>query len=133
MDITGETMPLIFLLGLISFSSWAINWTDLVPGQQYNVNQHLPLTQLERSGSALEISFNEKVYLKKSVTLPGRRGQLYQFNYNHCPGPDLVTKMEIIPVQKTSPMVKIGAQLDGNCELNIYVKNEDLMSKSLFE
>jgi len=71
--------------------------------------------------------------LKEIMPLSMVNVMLYIFDYKNCPGPAMKTDMEIIPVNGTSPVVEIGAQLEENCELNIYIENKDLMSTSLFE
>ena len=37
---------------------------------------------------------------------------LFRFDYKNCPGSDMKTDMEIIPVKNTSPVVEVGAQLE---------------------
>ena len=43
------------------------------------------------------------------------------------------TEMEIIAVKNTAPVVEVGAQLEENCMLEIFIENRDLMTDSLFE
>ncbi len=126
-------MPLLLILSLVSFKVLATDWMDLVNGKAYKINQDFQLTQKERSGSKLDISKGDTAQLTKSVGLPSIGIMLYIFDYKNCPGIAMTTEMEIIPVQETSPMIEIGAQLEENCELHIYIENKDLMSKSLFE
>lgn len=121
------------ILFLISFNALAVEWTDLSERTVYKINQDFQLTQLERSGSKLDISKGDQVYLKEIMPLSMVNVMLYIFDYKNCPGPAMKTDMEIIPVNGTSPVVEIGAQLEENCELNIYIENKDLMSTSLFE
>jgi hypothetical protein len=126
-------MRLILIGIIISFNAIAIEWTELSEKSSYKITQDFQLTQLERSGSKLDISKGDKVYLKEVMPLSAVNVILYIFDYKNCPGPALKTDMDIIPVHGTSPLVEIGAQLEENCELNIYIENKDLMSNSLFE
>jgi len=126
-------MHILLSLILVSFNALALDWTELEEGSTYRINQNFQLTQLERSSSKLDISSGETVYLNEMMGLPQIRVMLYSFTYQNCPGPKMETDMDIIPVQGTSPVVEIGAQLEENCVLKIYIENRDLMSKSLFE
>ncbi len=126
-------MRLFFILLVISFNALAVDWTELEDGTEYKITQDFQLSQIERSGSKLEISRGDKVALKETVALTAVSVMLYIFDYKNCPGPAMTTEMEIIPVQGTSPVVEIGAQLEEKCELHIYIENKDLMSNSLFE
>ena len=126
-------MRLFLILLGFSFNVLAVEWTELQDGTQYKLTQDFQLSQFERSGSKLDISSGDKVELKESVALSMINVMLYVFDYKDCPGQSMATEMEIIPVQGTSPVVEIGAQLEDKCELNIYIENKDLMSNSLFE
>lgn len=126
-------MRLFLILLGFSFNVLAVEWTELQDGTQYKLTQDFQLSQFERSGSKLDISRGDKVELKESVALSMINVMLYVFDYKDCPGQSMATEMEIIPVQGTSPVVEIGAQLEDKCELNIYIENKDLMSNSLFE
>lgn len=126
-------MRLLLLCLVISFNALAVDWTELEDGKEYKITQNFQLSQLERSGSKLDISRGDKVHLKETVALSAINVMLYIFDYKNCPGQAMTTDMEIIPVQETSPVVEIGAQLEEKCELNIYIETKDLMSNSLFE
>lgn len=126
-------MRLLLLCLFISFNALAVDWTELEDGKEYKITQNFQLSQLERSGSKLDISRGDKVQLKETVALSAINVMLYIFDYKNCPGQTMTTDMEIIPVQETSPVVEIGAQLEEKCELNIYIETKDLMSNSLFE
>lgn len=126
-------MRLFLILLVLSFNALAVEWTELEDGTQYKITQDFQLSQLERSGSKLDISRGDKVVLKETVALSMINVMLYIFDYKNCPGEAMTTEMEIIPVLLTSPVVEIGAQLEEKCELHIYIENKDLMSTSLFE
>lgn len=126
-------MRLFLFLLVFSFNALAVEWTELADGTEYKITQDFQLSQLERSGSKLDISRGDKVVLKESVALSMINVMLYIFDYKNCPGQAMTTEMEIIPVLLTSPVVEIGAQLEEKCELHIYIENKDLMSNSLFE
>jgi hypothetical protein len=126
-------MRLFLFLLLISFNCLAIEWTELEEGKSYKITQNFQLPQLERSGSKLDIVTGDKVYLKEIAALSQINVMLYIFDYKNCPGKGMKTDMEIIPVNGTTPMVEIGAQLELNCILKVYIESRDLMSKSIFE
>lgn len=119
-------------LALISFNAFAINWNDLTEGKSYRTAQKFSLKQTERSHSMFDVPRGQRVTLKEIVPLSSAPVALYVFDYKNCPGPALSTIMEIITVERTRPVVEIGAQLD-NCELNIYVETKDLGARALFE
>jgi hypothetical protein len=125
-------MKVFILLTLISLNAFAANWDKLVEGKPYKTTQKFSLKQTERSHSMLDVPRGQKVVLKEIVPLSSAPVLLYIFEYKNCPGPAMNTIMEIIPVQRTSPVVEIGAQLT-DCELNIYLENKDIGSKSIFE
>lgn len=127
-------MRLFLLLTLFSFSAFATNWEDLTPGRYYKLNQSFQLPQLERSGSLLDFSKGDQHFLKEIVPInvPGFTLMLYVFKYSDCPGTAMATDMEIIEVDGTRPVVKVGTQLEA-CELNMYIEIKDYYSKSLFE
>jgi len=126
-------MRLFLLLSLISFNVFAIDWNDLEDGSNYKLIQGFSLPQLERSGSILEVMPGDQVVLAETVPLDMINVVLYIFDYKNCPGPQMLTDMEIIPVNGTSPVVEIGAQLEKNCKLHVYIETRDLMSNSFFE
>jgi hypothetical protein len=127
-------MRLFVALFLVSFSSLAANWTDLHAGKTYRLNQSFQLAQIERSRARLDFSRGESFLLKEVVPLsiPGALLALYIFDYPNCPGPELATDMEIIPVAGTSPLVEVGAQVE-ECALSMYIEIKDQHAKSLFE
>lgn len=126
-------MRLFLGLCLLSFQLQAVSWTDLEISNQYKINQQLQLRQIERSGSTLEITAQETFILKEVIGLDMINVSLYRLQYKNCPGTAMKTEMEIIPVKNTSPVVEVGAQLEENCMLEIFIENRDLMTDSLFE
>lgn len=119
-------------LMLISLNAFAVDWSGLEIEQTYNLTQSFQLPQLERSGSLVDIVEGEKVVLKDIIGLDMIKVTLFKFDYKNCPGPDMKTDMEIIPVKNTDPVVEVGAQLE-KCSLEIFIENKDLMSTSFFE
>jgi hypothetical protein len=126
-------MRLFLGLCLLSFQLQAVSWNDLEISNQYKINQQLQLRQIERSGSMLEISAQESFILKEVIGLDMINVSLYRLQYKNCPGPAMKTEMEIIAVKNTAPVVEVGAQLEENCMLEIFIENRDLMTDSLFE
>jgi hypothetical protein len=126
-------MRLFLGLCLLSFQLQAVSWNDLEISNQYKINQQLQLRQIERSGSMLEISAQESFSLKEVIGLDMINVSLYRLQYKNCPGPAMKTEMEIIAVKNTAPVVEVGAQLEENCMLEIFIENRDLMTDSLFE
>jgi hypothetical protein len=122
------------LIGLLfySFNLWATDWNDLEISTKYKLTQHFKLSQIERSGSELNLSKGEDFILKDIIALDMINVSLYQFTYNNCPGVDLITELEIIPVEETYPVIEIGAQVE-KCVLEVFVESKDLMTKSFFE
>lgn len=128
-------MRVFLILCLISVNVFAAeNWSDLKAGNNYKLTQNFQLPQVERSGSLIDFSKGEKFLLKEIVPLamPGALLTLYIFDYLNCPGQEMVTDMEIIPVNETSPLVEVGAFVE-KCELNVYLETKDYYTKSLFE
>ena len=125
-------MRLFIGLLLISFNLLASDWTDLEEKQKYILTQSFQLPQLERSGSFMEFTAGDEVVLSESIGLDTINVVLFKFNYKKCPGPEMKTEMEIIPVKNTSPVVEVGAQLE-NCSLEIFIETKDLMRASFFE
>lgn len=125
-------MRLFIGLLLISFNLLASDWTDLEEKQKYILTQSFQLPQLERSGSFMEFTAGDEVVLSEIIGLDTINVVLFKFNYKKCPGPEMKTEMEIIPVKNTSPVVEVGAQLE-NCSLEIFIETKDLMTASFFE
>ena len=125
-------MRLFLGLLLISFNILAADWSDLEEKQKYKLTQSFQLPQLERSGSFMEFTAGDEAVLSEIIGLDTINVVLFKFDYKKCPGPDMGTEMEIIPVKNTSPMVEVGAQLE-NCSLEIFIETKDLMSASFFE
>lgn len=127
-------MRLFLLLSLISFSAFATTWEELAPGRYYKLNQSFQLPQLERSGSLLDFTKGEQHFLREIVPLPmpGFPMLVYVFKYTDCPGTAMATDIEIVEVEGTSPVVKVGTQLEA-CEIHMYIEAKDYYSKSLFE
>jgi hypothetical protein len=119
---------------LFAVTSWAANWEELREGQSYELLQNFQLKQQERSHSLIEFFKGDKFLLKEVLNLeiPGALIKLFTFDYKNCPGPELSTEMEIIPVKEINPPVEFGAQVE-KCELNIYLETKDLDYKSIFE
>jgi hypothetical protein len=126
-------MRLIFMMFIFSLQMAQASWNELEEQKEYKINQAIQLIQNERSRSILDISQGEKFLLKEITGLDMIRVTYFQFDYKNCPGPAMTTDMEIIAVKNTSPMVEVGAQLEKDCKLGIFIENKDLMSSSLFE
>lgn len=124
----------LLILGLIfvSFNLYAAEWNDLEMDQKYTLTQSFQLPQIERSGSLVDFLQGEEVVLKEIIALDMIKVMLFKFDYKNCPGPDMKTDMEIIPVKNTAPVVEVGAQLE-KCSLEVFIESKDLMSTSLFE
>ena len=125
-------MRLFIGLLLISFNLLASDWSDLEEKQKYILTQSFQLPQLERSGSFMEFTVGDEAVLSEIIGLDTINVVLFKFNYKKCPGPEMKTEMEIIPVKNTSPVVEVGAQLE-NCSLEIFIETKDLMRASFFE
>ena len=125
-------MRLFIGLLLISFNLLASDWSDLEEKQKYILTQSFQLPQLERSGSFMEFTVGDEAVLSEIIGLDTINVVLFKFNYKKCPGPEMKTEMEIIPVKNTSPVVEVGAQLE-NCSLEIFIETKDLMMASFFE
>ena len=127
-------MRLFLVLFLISFSALATSWENLRPGQDYKLTQSFELP-IYRSNSMMSFMKGEGFYLKEVVPLAipgGFQMALFIFDYKNCPGPQMETDLEIVEVERTSPVVKAGAQLE-KCEMNVYIEMKDYYSNSLFE
>ncbi len=124
----------LLILGLLflSFSVHAAEWNDLEMDQKYTLTQSFQLPQIERSASLVDFLEGEEVVLKDIIALDMIKVMLFKFDYKNCPGPDMKTDMEIIPVKNTAPVVEVGAQLE-KCSLEIFIESKDLMSTSFFE
>lgn len=132
LDYQGGIMRLFLGLMLVSFNIMAADWNDLEIKQKYRLTQSFQLPQLERSSSFVDFMEGEEVVLNEIIGLDMIKVVLFKFDYKNCPGSDMKTEMEIIPVKNTSPVVEVGAQLE-NCSLEIFIENKDLMSTSFFE
>ncbi len=127
-------MRLLIGLALVfSFNSFATDWDSLEIGSTYKLTQGFSLPQLERSGSSVEFMKGEEVELTDIIGLEMIKVVLYELNYKNCPGSEMKTDMEIIPVQGTSPVVEIGAELEKGCKLQIFIEAKDTFSESIFE
>jgi len=126
-------MRLLLGLSLLTLNLQAATWNDLEVSDTYKITQQISLKQIERSGSLLEILPNEPFVLKEVIGLDMINVVLYRLKYKNCSGPDLKTEMEIIPVKKTTPVVEVGAQIEENCMLEIFLETKDLRTESLFE
>lgn len=125
-----------YLLGflfLISTQAFAVEWNDLEIGSEYKITQSFALPQVERSESLLDITAGEKFTVTDVVPLDMINVVLFELQYQNCPGPEMKTEMEIIPVQGTSPVVEIGALLEKECNLQIFIETRDIRTNSFFE
>jgi hypothetical protein len=125
--------PIIFTF-LLSASAMAARWSQLSIGETYSLIQNFQLSQFERSDSRIDFTKGEKFTLKDKTILeiPGTPVDLLTFDYKNCPGRDMVTDLEVIPVKGSNPLVEVGAEVV-ECELFIYMERKDFFNKSLFE
>ena len=126
-------MRLFIGLMLVSLNLFAANWSELEEKTQYKLTQSFQLPQIERSGALLDLMKGEKFVLSQITGLDMIHVSLFVFEYKNCPGQSMKTDMEIIPVNNTSPVVEIGAQVTVGCKLEIFIENKDLISNSFFE
>jgi hypothetical protein len=126
-------MRIFIIMMLYSFKLLATDWSELEIHQRYRLQQSFQLPQQERSGSLLDFVQGDQLILEEIVHLGHIRVSLFIFDYLNCPGPQLRTTMEIIPVQNSSPVVEIGAQLESNCKLEVFIETRDLRSQSIFK
>lgn len=120
---------LILLASLFAFSAHAGIWNDLEIDQNYKLGQSFELPVIEGNLSSVKISEGEEVILKDIVPLDMINVVLFLFDYKNCPGQNVKTDMEIIPVHN----VEIGALLEKECQLEIYLETRDIYSESLFK
>jgi len=129
-------MRLFIALMFISFNLFAaqtVVWNDLELEQPVKITQSIRLKQLQRAGTYLDIILGQNFVLRDIIGLDSVKVVMFKFDYKNCPGHQMVTDMEIIPVKNTSPVVEIGAQLTENCKLEIFIETKDLMTTSFFE
>jgi hypothetical protein len=125
-------MHLLWMLLIVPFQISAATWIDLLESTSYQLRQPFKLTQSERSHSQLEFT-SEDQFIFKNIARASENLMLLSFQYLNCPGPEIETAMEIIPVQETVPMVEVGAQIEEDCELKIFISDRDLHSNSIFK
>lgn len=125
-------MFLLIMLSLVMTEVNASTWLNLQESKSYQLTQNISLPQTERSGSLLSLSQND-VFALKAFERSSDNLMVYTFQQQVCPGPEMSTSLEIIPVQETSPMVEIGAQFIEDCELKIFISDQDLHSTSIFK
>ncbi len=123
-------MKTFLFLCFFSLSAFATTWDDLSEGKTYHLTQNFQLKQTERSGSLFDFTKGDKVTLKEITALDTINVMLYTLTLKTCPGPDLKTEIEIIPVESTR--VEFGAQLE-NCQLQVFLETKDIWSPSIFE
>lgn len=119
----------ILLASLFAFSAHAGIWNELEINQNYLLGQSFELPALEGDVSSVKFSAGEEATLKDIVPLEMINVMLYIFDYKNCPGQNIKTDMEIIPVHN----VEIGALLEKGCQLEIYIETRDIFSESLFK
>lgn len=126
-------MRLFIALMLLTSQAFALDWSDIEGGKTYKLAQSFQLKQTERSGSILDVVKGQEVELKAliPISIPGASLALYIFDYKACPGPEMTTEQEIIPVDQSGG-VEVGVLLDTSCELNVYVELKDYYTNSLF-
>jgi hypothetical protein len=125
-------MHLLWMLLIVPFQISAATWTDLSESTTYQLKQPFKLTQSERSTSLLELT-SEDHFVFKKIGRASENLMVLSFQYLNCPGSEMETAMEIIPVQETVPMVEVGAQIEEDCELKIFISDRDLHSNSIFK
>jgi hypothetical protein len=123
---------IIFFL-LLCTQALATPWSELVEKHTYELKQNFQLPQLERSNSLLDFSAGEKFELLETTHLGPLNVAIFTFRYEACPGSQMKTDMEIIPVQGSFPVVEVGAQLETGCKLEIYLESRDIPRTSFFE
>lgn len=127
-------MRLFIALMLVSFNLFAtVEWNDLEIDQNLKITQSFQLKQKIAAGSLVDIVKGQQFVLTDIIGLDMINVVLFKLEYKNCPGPAMSTDMEIIPVNNTSPVVEIGAQLIENCSLEIFIETKDLMTSSFFE
>ncbi len=125
-------MRSLLVLFVVVFSSqvFASSWNDLEIGQDYTLSQELNL-KFKSNNDVFNIPSGTAVNLYDMLPLDMINVVLYQFKLPKCPVNDFETEMEIIPVQETSPLVEIGAQVASNCLLEIFIETKDIYSSSI--
>jgi hypothetical protein len=126
-------MRSLLVLFVLVFSSqvFASSWNDLEIGEGYTLKQELTLVSNSPGQSQFHIPAGTKLVHSDLFPLDMISVMLYQFKLPNCPGNDFETQMEIIPVQETSPLVEIGAQVASNCLLEIFIETRDIYSSSI--
>lgn len=124
-------MILFFVFSTVT--AFAKTWNDLELLSEYKLTQSFELPQVERSSSLLHFIAGDDFLLKEMTPLPEIKVMVYTLKYKNCPGRAMNTTLEIIPVQATSGVIEVGAQLETNCELNVYIEAKDIFTTSFFE
>jgi hypothetical protein len=118
---------------MLAFNLHAASWSELEVGEVYTLGQSFQLRQIERSNASQDFTAGERFSLSDRVNLGHIKVSLFIFDYLNCPGSQMRTEMEIIAVKDTSPVVEVGAQLEKNCKLELFLENRDIRSRSIFE
>lgn len=123
-------MKTLLALALLTFSlsSLAMNWFDMESGVTYKLTQSMSLPQ-KLNGTILELPAGEPFVLK--YVTGGAGLGILTFHYPKCPGTEMETEVEVIPV-KNSP-VEIGAMVAEGCELWVFVELKDYFTAAIFE
>jgi hypothetical protein len=112
----------------ISLNSFAMDWSDLERGTNYKLTQSLSLPQ-KLNGTLLELPVGES-FRYKSV-IGGAGLAIFSFDYINCPGLEMETEVEVIPV-KNYP-IEIGAMVAEGCELWVFVELKDYYTPAIFK
>ena len=128
-------MRSVLVLFILAFSSqvFAMSWNDIEEGQTYTLTQELKLVSNSPGRAALHIPAGTVLTKTEVLPLDMIMVMLYKFNFSGCPEKDFETEMEIIPVVGTSPVVELGAQVAGNCVLEVFIETKDIYTNSILK
>jgi hypothetical protein len=126
-------MRLFLALFLFSVNAVANSWSDLQKSKTYTLNQEIQLPQQERSSSMLDLMRGDKFFLLDIMGLDQIKVTLFTFRLQKCPGQQMSTELAIVSVSGTSPVVEVGAMVEEECKLLIFVESSELLTKSFFK
>jgi hypothetical protein len=118
-----------FLLLTLSLNSFAMDWFDMESGVTYKLTQPLSLPMKKINRGILELPAGEPFVLK--YVTGGAGLGILTFHYPNCPGSQMETEVEVIPV-KNSP-IEIGAMVAEGCELWVFVELKDYFTPAIFK
>ena len=117
----------VFIFSTSSFAA-NISWSDLQEESEYKLTENI----LFENGVTLPDGDIYKLSVIEPLSIPGYPMFYFGFDKKDCTNPEMTADLSIFSVPTNEGDLEVGAELEVQCRLGLYLEVKDYYSSSAF-